>query len=102
MAHGHVLKRPSGSYAIRYFTPGGQRHYETVGRSRRDAETLLTQRLHEHHTRPVQQTSRETLAAYSQRWLERRDPDRSPDHREGRHTRTRLSHATHREYPRSF
>jgi hypothetical protein len=102
MSRGQILKRPNGNYAIRYFDPAGERHYKTVGRSRRDAEALLAQRLHEQNSQPWRQTSRETLTAYSARWLERRDPDRSPDQREGRYVRTRISHATHREYARSL
>src|SRR6266516_2952629 len=98
MARGQVLKRASGSYAIRYFDPAGRRHYETAGRSRRDAEALLAHRLHQQQNQPWQQTSRETLAEYSERWLERRDPAKSGDQREGRHARTRLSPSTHREY----
>jgi integrase len=102
MGRGQILKRKSGNYAIRYFDPLGHRRYETVGRSRRDAEALLAHRLHEHHSQPWRQTSRESLAEYASRWLERRNPDRSPDHRDGRHTRTRLSPSTHREYRRSL
>src|SRR6266480_122492 len=100
MARGQVLKRPSGSYAIRYFDPAGRRHYETAGRNRRDAEALLAHRLHQQQTRPWQQATRETLAEFAARWLERRDPDKSPDQREGRHARTRLAPSTHREYRR--
>jgi integrase len=102
MARGSIIKRKSGSYAIRYWDTSGARHYETIGRSRRDAESALTARLAEMQTGAWRPPSQETLAAYSQRWLERRDPENSGDQREGRYTRTRLSHSTHREYRRSL
>lgn len=42
------------------------------------------------------------VADYTERWLERRDPEKGGDQKEGRYTRTRLSHSTHREYQRSL
>ena len=102
MARGSIVKRTSGSYAIRYWDQHGGRHYETIGQSRRDAERALTQRLHELQTGSWRPPSQETLAAYTERWLDRRDPDKSGDQRDGRYTRTRLAHGTHREYRRSL
>jgi integrase len=102
VARGTIVKRPSGSYAIRYFDQSGQRHYETIGRDRREAERALTQRLHELHTGSWREPSRETLTEYATRWLERRDPVRASTTTDGRITRTRLAHSTHREYRRSL
>ena len=81
MARGSIVKRPSGSYAIRYWDQTGQRHYETIGNSRRDAERALATRLHELHTGSWRPPSQETLSAYTERWLQRRDPDQSADQR---------------------
>jgi hypothetical protein len=50
VARGSILKRPSGNYAIRYFDQSGERHYETIGPNRRDAEHALTTRLHQLQT----------------------------------------------------
>jgi integrase len=102
MARGSIVKRKSGSYGIRYWDETGRRHYETIGASRREAERALTSRLAELQTGSWRPPSQETLAAYTERWLERRDPDNSGDLKEGRYTRTRLSHSTHREYQRSL
>jgi integrase len=102
MGRGQILKRPSGSYAIRYHDPAGRRHYETAGRNHRDAEALLAHRLHQHHSQPWRQASHETLHEYATTWLQRRDPSRSADRRDGRHTRTRLAPSTHREYRRAL
>jgi integrase len=102
MARGSIVKRKSGSYAIRYWDENGRRHYETIGASRRDAERALTTRLAELQTGAWRPPSQETLSAYAERWLERRDPKNSGDLKEGRYTRTRLSHSTHREYQRSL
>ena len=103
MARGSIVKRKSGSYAIRYWDQDGGRHYETIGADRREAERALTARLADMQTGAWRPPSQETLAAYTERWLERRDPANSGDQRgEGRFVRTRLSHATHREYQRSL
>src|SRR6266851_4094055 len=98
MARGQVLKRNSGSYAIRYFDPGGRRHYETIGADRRQAERALAARLRELDTGNWREPSRETLTDYASRWLARRDPARTPTSREGRLGKSRLAPATHREY----
>src|SRR5436305_12016058 len=84
MARGQVIKRPSGSYAIRYFDPAGRRHYETIGGDRRQAERALSARLRDLDTGNWREPSRETLSDYAHRWLARRDPARTPDSREGR------------------
>jgi integrase len=102
MGRGQILKRPSGSYAIRYFDPAGRRHYETAGQSRRDAEALLAHRLHQHHSQPWQPASRETLTSHASRWLQRRDPNNTTGGRDGRQQRTRLAPSTHREYRRAL
>ncbi len=102
MARGTIVKRPSGSYAIRYFDPSGQRHYETIGTDRREAERALSARLRELDIGSWREPSRETLRAYAARWLERRDPARTPPTNDGRIVRTRLAHSTHREYRRSL
>jgi integrase len=103
MARGQVLKRKSGSYAIRYFDPGGHRYYETIGRDRREAERALAGRLRELDTGAWREPSRETLREFAARWLERRDPLKTPSEgRDGRLGRSRLSPSTHREYRRAF
>src|SRR5437879_4582542 len=102
MARGAIVKRKSGSYAIRYFDPSGRRHYETIGPTRAEAERALAQRLNELHTGNWHQPSQETLTDYVQRWLARRDPNRTPTSSDGRIARTRLAHSTHREYQRSL
>jgi integrase len=102
MGRGQILKRASGSYAIRYHDPAGRRHYETAGRNRRDAETLLAHRLHQHHTHPWQPAGQETLGEHAKRWLERRDPHNASGGRDGRQQRTRLAPSTHREYRRAL
>lgn len=103
MGRGQIIKRSSGSYAIRYFDRSGQRHYETIGRDRRAAERLLTQRMRELDTGRWQEPSDELLADYAIRWLRRRDPTRLKTEDDGMHfTRGRLSHATHREYRRAL
>ena len=103
MARGSIVKRPSGSYAIRYWDHNGQRRYETAGTSRAAAEQLLTTRLAELQTGNWRSAaSEETLASYTSRWLERRDPSNNNAGRDRRHSRSRLSAATHREYRRSL
>ena len=74
---GQVLKRPSGKWAIRWHDPTGQRHYETVGKSRRDAETRLAYYLTQYATQPWQTHSHQTLAEFAHDWLTRRDPNRT-------------------------
>jgi integrase len=99
---GTIIKRPSGSYAIRYFDPNGRRHYETIGADRREAERALSARLRELDTGSWREPSRQTLTNYAQEWLARRDPARTPDTGDGRIAKTRLAHSTHREYRRSL
>ena len=74
MARGSIVKRASGSYAIRYYDPDGKRRYETVGPNRRDAERALTLRQREVDSRSWREPSQETLAGFAARWLERRRP----------------------------
>jgi integrase len=101
MARGQIIKRASGSYAIRYFDHSGERHYETIGRDRRAAERALSQRMRELDTGAWTEPSSETLTDYAKRWLERRDPSRVATTNERRRfSRGRVSHATHREYRR--
>jgi integrase len=101
MARGQIIKRASGSYAIRYFDQAGGRHYETIGRDRREAERALSQRMRELDTGTWTEPSTETLTDYSKRWLERRDPSRVANNNDRRRfSRGRVSHATHREYRR--
>jgi integrase len=100
MARGQILKRASGSYALRYFDRNGKRHYETIGRDRRQAERALNQRMRELDTGAWHEPTRETLTDYATRWLDRRDPSKTPPIQQGRFTRSRLSHSTHREYRR--
>jgi integrase len=102
MARGQILKRKSGSYAIRYFDRDRRRHYETIGSDRREAERALSARLRELDTGGWREPSRETLADYASRWLSRRDPSRTPTTREGRLGRSRLAPSTHREYRRAL
>jgi integrase len=102
MARGQVLKRKSGSYAIRYHDPDGRRHYETIGADRRQAERALSARLRELDTGNWREPSRETLSDYAARWLSRRDPARTPAGREGRLGKGRLAPSTHREYRRAL
>jgi integrase len=102
MARGQVLKRTSGSYAIRYHDPGGRRRYETIGADRRQAERVLSARLRELDTGNWREPSRETLSDYASRWLSRRDPARTPTGREGRLGKSRLAPSTHREYRRAL
>ncbi len=102
MARGQILKRKSGSYAIRYFDPDGRRHYETIGADRRQAERALNARLHDLDTGAWREPSRETLSDYASRWLARHDPSRTPTGREGRLGRSRLAPSTHREYRRAL
>src|SRR5205809_4236162 len=100
MARGTIVKRPSGSYAIRYFDPSGRRHYETIGTDRREAERALSARLRELDTGSWREPTRQTLTEYANEWLARRDPRRTPDTGDGRIARTRLAHSTHRHYRR--
>lgn len=102
MGRGSIVKRPSGSYALRYVDRDGNRRYETIGRDRREAERALAARLHELDTGVWREPSRETLTEYAQRWLARRDPARTPDSRDGRLGRSRLAPSTHREYRRAL
>ena len=102
MGRGQILKRASGSYAIRYHDPAGRRHYETAGRSRREAERLLAHRLDQQHSQPWQPASQETLADYAGRWLQRRNPNNTAAPPDGRQQRTRLAPSTHREYRRAL
>jgi integrase len=102
MARGQILKRKSGSYAIRYFDPDGRRHYETIGADRREAERALNTRMRDLDTGNWREPSRETLNDYAGRWLTRRDPSRTPTGREGRLGRSRLAPSTHREYRRAL
>jgi integrase len=102
VGRGQILKRASGSYAIRWHDRNGQRHYETAGRNRRDAEGLLSQRLHEHHQPSWQQPSQLLVREYAAEWLNRRDPARAVIPTRRNHTKTRLAAGTHREYRRSF
>src|SRR5437868_5018140 len=102
MARGQILKRKSGSYAIRYHDPGGRRHYETIGADRRQAERALSARLRELDTGSWREPSRETLSDYASRWLNRSNPSRTPEGREGRLGKSRLAPSTHREYQRAL
>src|SRR5205814_10096831 len=100
MARGQVLKRKSGSYAIRYVDAGGRRHYETIGTDRRQAERALSARLRDLDTGNWREPSRETLSDYAHRWLARRDPARTPDSREARLRTSRPAPATPPQQPR--
>jgi integrase len=92
MARGSIVKRTSGNYAIVYYA-GGRQKWETIGPSRREAERALTARKREVDTGTWREPSSETLAAYAERWLARRDPAR------GRTTsRTRLAPSTFELY----
>ncbi len=71
---GSVVKRPSGSFAIRYYGPDKSRYYETIGRNREDAERALTARLRELDTGTWRPPSEETLRTFAERWIERRRP----------------------------
>jgi integrase len=102
MARGQILKRKSGSYAIRYFDPDGRRHYETISSDRREAERALSARLRDLDTGNWREPSRETLTDYATRWLTRRDPALTPTGREGRLGKSRLAPSTHREYRRAL
>lgn len=102
MARGSIVKRASGSYAIRYWDNTGRRHYETAGRSRKDAEHALTARLNAINTGTWRQPSQETLTQYATRWLQWRDPTRTLTDQEGRLNRNRLAPSTHREYRRAL
>jgi integrase len=77
MARGSVVKRPSGNYAIVYYV-GGKQRWETIGPSRREAERALTARKREVDTGSWREPSSETLSEYASRWIERRNPARSP------------------------
>ena len=92
MARGSIVKRHSGNYAIVYYVDGKQR-WETIGTSRREAERALTARKREVDTGTWREPSSETLAAYAERWLARRDPTHA-----GQGRRTRLSLATFEGY----
>ena len=92
MARGSIVKRSSGNYAIVYYVDGKQR-WETIGPSRREAERALTARKREVDTGTWREPSSETLAAYAERWLSRRDPTRI-----GGTGRTRLSPSTFEGY----
>jgi integrase len=92
VARGSIVKRHSGNYAIVYYVDGKQR-WETIGTSRREAERALTARKREVDTGTWREPSSETLAAYAERWLARRDPTHA-----GQGRRTRLSLATFEGY----
>ena len=95
MARGSIVKRPSGNYAIVYYVDGKQK-WETIGPSRREAERALTARKREVDTGTWREPSSETLAAYAERWLARRDPARVQA------GRTRLAPSTFAEYRRAL
>jgi len=92
MARGSIVKRPSGNYAIVYYVDGKQK-WETIGPSRREAERALTARKREVDTGSWREPSTETLTAYAERWLERRNPARVSGA-----ARTRLSPSTFEGY----
>ena len=92
MARGSIVKRSSGNYAIVYYV-GGKQKWETIGRSRREAERALTARKREVDTGTWREPSSETLASYAERWLAHRDPTRV-----GGGGRTRLSPSTFQGY----
>jgi integrase len=92
MARGSIVKRPSGNYAIVHYVNGKQK-WETIGPSRREAERALTARKREVDTGTWREPSSETLAAYAERWLERRNPARV-----GGTGRTRLAPSTFEGY----
>ena len=103
MARGSVVKRKSGSFAIVYPAHGRQ-VWETVGKSRREAERVLTQRLgelREGSWKPARERAAAalplTLAEYAATWLERQDPDRVPE-RAGRFARRRIARSTFDTY----
>lgn len=91
MARGSIVKRSSGNYAIVYYIAGKQR-WETIGPNRREAERALTARKREVDTGAWREPSSETLAAYAERWLARRDPAQVGG------GRTRLSPSTFEGY----
>ena len=95
MARGSIVKRSSGNYAIVYYVDGKQK-WETIGPSRREAERALTARKREVDTGTWREPSSETLAAYAERWLARRDPARVQA------GRTRLAPSTFAEYRRAL
>jgi integrase len=95
MARGSIVKRSSGNYAIVYYVDGKQK-WETIGPSRREAERALTARKREVDTGTWREPSDETLAAYAERWLARRDPARIQT------GRTRLAASTFAEYRRAL
>jgi len=92
MARGSIVKRTSGNYAIVYYVDGKQK-WETIGPSRREAERALTARKREVDTGTWREPSSESLAAYAERWLARRDPERTVG--DGR---TRLAPSTFEGY----
>jgi integrase len=95
MARGSIVKRGSGNYTIVYYVDGRQR-WETIGASRREAERALTARKREVDTGTWREPSSETLAAYAERWLARRDPACVQK------GRTRLAPSTFAEYKRAL
>lgn len=106
MTRGSVVKRPSGQYAIVY-RRGGRQIWQTVGRNREAAETLLrdvmsdvtAEQVEERRARlrgTFRKPTEERLDVYARRWLERRNPERV------RRGRTRLAPSTFCEYRRSL
>jgi integrase len=95
MAHGSIVKRQSGNYAIVYYVDGRQK-WETIGPSRREAERALTARKREVDTGTWREPSSETLASYAEGWLAHRDPSRVAV------GRGRLAPSTYAEYRRAL
>jgi integrase len=97
MARGSIVKRRDGVYGIRYYDPSGRRRYVTVYGTLRDAERRATKIAGSIDDGTYRETSKETLAEYSRRWLDQRDPARTRG--EGR---TRLAPSTFAEYRRAL
>jgi hypothetical protein len=95
MAEGSIVRRSSGNYAIVYYVDGRQK-WETIGRSRREAERALTARKREVDTGTWREPSNETVSAYAERWLAHRDPARVVA------GRARLASSTYAEYRRAL
>jgi hypothetical protein len=65
-----VVKR-NGRYCIRYYDASGRQRWETIGPSRREAETVLHQRLYEIRSGRypiIARRTRVTFAAFVEEW----------------------------------
>jgi integrase len=69
--------RRGGKFCIRYYGPDGRQRWETIGPNRKEAGTVLHQRLYEVRAGiyPIlRQRSRVTFAAFAAEWSERHLP----------------------------